>query len=431
MQINFLYDTSVNSAPPAFKAALAAVAQAAAFYLTDPIQVNIKVGWGEINGSPIAPGALANSLFFTQYSNVSLTYAQLKAELMQYALSIDDVVAITNMPASSPFGSGFLPISSAQAKAWGLLPPNSIAIDGAIGFDKATFWDFDQSNGISPNLYDFTAAAYHEITETLGRIILPTRDLLDLFRYSSVGAFGNGNQPDYFSIDGGKTNLSFFAFHDGDEGDWSPHVLPDAFDTSGTPGQVNSFSLTDFTVMDVLGFNLDIGHVYGSLANNVALPALTVYQKMAGTPPTSDQLWNLKVFDAKQSSYGQAIGVLDATVYMYEALGSALADAAAFVSKWGPLKIGSDATFLSQAYVDVFGSAGMPAQIQHFVDQINFFKSIYTSSGAFGDSNHIDLVARGAVYGQMLGIKAASAGGQQEAALVGVSAQQDTITDFV
>lgn len=65
-------------------------------------------------------------------------------------------------------------------------------------------WDFDQSNGISPGSYDFVGAALHEITETVGRAILPTSlDLLNLFRYAAPGQFGNGLQQDYFSIDGG------------------------------------------------------------------------------------------------------------------------------------------------------------------------------------------------------------------------------------
>jgi len=97
---------------------------------------------------------------------------------------------------------------------------------------------------------------------------------------------------------------------------------------------------------------------------------------------------------------------------MYSALGQALADGSdtgstAFKSTWGPLTISSDATFVTQAYTNVFAASGTAAQIQHFVDQLNFCKSIYTASGAFGThANEIDLLARGAIYGQMIGVKA-------------------------
>jgi len=111
---------------------------------------------------------------------------------------------------------------------------------------------------------------------------------------------------------------------------------------------------------------------------------------------------------------------------------------APFKSTWGPLTIASDATFVAQAYTNVFGAPGTAAQNQHFVDQMNFYKSIYTASGAFGtDANLIDLLARGAIYGQMLGVKAesptaalAAASAPADISLVGVSAQDDITHSF-
>ena len=69
--------------------------------------------------------------------------------------------------------------------------------------------------------------------------------------------------------------------------------------------------------------------------------------------------------------------------------GQALADGSdtgstAFKSTWGPLTISSDATFVTQAYTNVFAASGTAAQIQHFVDQLNFYRSIYTAYGALG-----------------------------------------------
>ena len=90
-------------------------------------------------------------------------------------------------------------------------------------------------------------------------------------------------------------------------------------------------------------------------------------------------------------------------------------------------------SFSTLAYNLVFGHPGTTAQIQHFVDQLNFYESIYTASGAFGtDANRIDLLARGAIFGQMLGVNAElpaagaiAATAVTDTTLVGVSAQHD------
>jgi hypothetical protein len=171
-------------------------------------------------------------------------------------------------------------------------------------------------------------------------------------------------------------------------------------------------------------------------------PALTTYQKMYGVAPSNAELGVLVQFNSAQYAYGVQIQVQDPIVYVYSALGQALADQAdtgstAFKSMWGPLAISSDATFAVQSYANVFGVPGTPAQIQHFVDQLNFYKSIYTASGAFGDANQIDLLARGAIYGQMIGVKAenptaalAAASAPADTFLVGVSAQHDITHSF-
>ena len=437
MQINFIYDPSVSTAPADFKTALNMVAQAASLYFTDPITVNIQVGWGEVAGQPLLAGELGAATIPSS-SIFGLNYAQLKTELMQNASSIDDVTAINNLPATDPTGGGLIYVSSAQEKAWGLLPPNATAIDGVVGFDATAPWDFNPNDGISAGHYDFVAAAEHEITHALGRVfasqfVASASDLLDIFRYSAPGNVHVApGQPSYFSINGGKTILNNFATS-GDASDWSGIAGVDANNAMATPGQVNPFTLTDFIEMDVLGFKLNL-----QSADNVALPALATYQKMYGATPSSTELWILKEFDAAQSLYGQLIGVLDPTVYVYQALGAALASGSdtgskTFANTWGPLAIASDTTFTNQAYANVFATPGTSAQIQHFIDQINFFKSLYTASGAYGsDASQIDLLARGAIYGQMLGVKAENPvamasidSAPTEASLIGVSSQHD------
>jgi hypothetical protein len=146
MQINFIYDQSVSAAPAGFITDLNLVAQAAALYFTDPITVNIEVGWGEYGGVPMPSGELGITDLNQLAANAKqLTYDQVKTELMQHATTIYDKIAINNLPSTDPTGGGPFYISAAQQKAWGLLPANGTETDGVIGFSSTEPWDFNPS----------------------------------------------------------------------------------------------------------------------------------------------------------------------------------------------------------------------------------------------------------------------------------------------
>lgn len=132
----------------------------------------------------------------------------------------------------------YLDVNRANAKALGLLGSNNTSTDASIAFNSDFNFDFDRSDGISSNAYDFVGVAAHEIGHVLGfssgvdtvdylsepngpvaplsledyRVFTP----LDLFRFSNTSkAFG---VPDlaagsnaYFSIDKGQTNLGQFS----------------------------------------------------------------------------------------------------------------------------------------------------------------------------------------------------------------------------
>ena len=141
-----------------------------------------------------------------------------------------------------------------------------------------------------------------------------------------------------------------------------------------------------------------------------------VYGAEYGVPPSATELNVLNQFTTAQYAYGQQIRVMDSTIYAYQALGVALASTAThFQNSFGssnlsyPASPTGDAQFAADAYSSVFGHAGTPAQVQHFVDQLNFFETLYTTAGGFGNASNIDLLARGAIYGQMLGIEHAAA----------------------
>jgi autotransporter passenger strand-loop-strand repeat protein len=130
-----------------------------------------------------------------------------------------------------------------------------------------------------------------------------------------------------------------------------------------------------------------------------------VYTAEFGTAPSASELTILNQFTQAQFAYGQQIGVTDPTVYAYEALGMALASTAThFQNTFGPT-VDGDVQFLVDAYASVFGQPGSGAQIQQFSDQLNFLEGLYTAAGVFGSASNIDLLARGAVYGQMLGVE--------------------------
>ena len=91
-------------------------------------------------------------------------------------------------------------------------------------------------------------------------------------------------------------------------------------------------------------------------------------------------------FAETQFAHGQQIGVLSPTVYMYEALGLALAESAPALQGQDILAPGttSNPDFVSLVYSTVFGVQPNAAQVGVFVSQLDFFELIYVASGAFG-----------------------------------------------
>ena len=136
--------------------------------------------------------------------------------------------------------------------------------------------------------------------------------------------------------------------------------------------------------------------------------AVIVFRETYGFSPNDTQLNVLHAFVQPQFNYGTSIGVADPILFVYEALGLALCGGSnLFASTYGPLVLQSDAVFAAKAYEATLGFAPTQAQIDHFVRQVDYFKSIYAASGAYGSNPvHIDYLARGAVYGQIIGVAA-------------------------
>ena len=82
---------------------------------------------------------------------------------------------------------------------------------------------------------------------------------------------------------------------------------------------------------------------------------------------------------------------MDPVIYAYQALGAALATSATVLNASIP-----------ELYMQAFHQPGTPEQIQHFVVQESYFNTLYAAAGVAQP----DLIARGAVFGQMLGFEA-------------------------
>jgi autotransporter passenger strand-loop-strand repeat protein len=174
------------------------------------------------------------------------------------------------------------------------------------------------------------------------------------------------------------------------------------FQISGRDNGVGGSHLSVLTVV-----KLGVG---GPAAFDAQSAGTNVYTAEFGSAPDATELNVLSQFAQAQFDYGQQIGVQDPGVYAFEALGVALASGQHFQNEFGPsnsmypASAAGDAQFVTDAYTSVFGHAGTTAQIQHFSDQLSFVEGLYTAAGMFGSPSNIDLLARGAVYGQMLGI---------------------------
>ena len=257
LTFNVSYDSSVSNAPSGFTSAFQ---NAVGFYqntFSNPININLNVGWGTVNGQALSSGSLgASSSFFVNYD-----YATVRTAL-------SNVGAPGYLPATDPTNGRAIDVNTANAKALGLNTggrPNSS--DGGVGFDSTATWTFDPNNRAVTGAYDFIGVAMHEISEVMGRSssMVPTctggstcnESLLDLFRYSASGQLDLTGTNAYLSIDGGKSQINTFNGNQtiGDLGDWAASPA-DAYNYSAGKNQLLSISGGDNTELAAMGYTL-------------------------------------------------------------------------------------------------------------------------------------------------------------------------------
>ncbi len=255
MDLNLIYETSTNSAPAGFRTALTAAANYLDKLITNPITVNIQVGWGDYNGTPLtnqqgSTGGIALATF--------VPYNQLATALYNNVDSPATFTAFENLPNSAP-GSYNIAASNAQRKAWGLMAANGTEIDGYVGFGTAAPYNYS-TTGANGTGDSFMGIALHELTHALGRFSglgYNYLSVLDLYRYSAPGVLQDNQStpfaPAYFSINGGTTDLAAFDTTS-DNSDWAGSVPNDSFDAVETYGLPNLMTTLDISEMNVLGF---------------------------------------------------------------------------------------------------------------------------------------------------------------------------------
>ncbi len=290
MRFNITWDSSVDAAPAAFKTDILAVAQYFANAFTDPVTVNIAIGFGEVAGYQLASGALGESLTYL----TSTGFKQVISALRRDALTANDASAVKSLPSADPTGGGHYFLTTANAKALGLY--SSLGYDGYVGFSSTAPFTYDASHGVAAGTYDFFAVAAHEFSEIMGRQLLAGETLgstsntytaLDLFHWAAAGVRAlTGAAAGYFSFDGGATHLqSFNTNPGGDFGDWASSAGADAFNAFANSGVVNKITAGDLTALDVIGWNLGAS---GSSASS-AYPAGTNVHLSAANQVTAHE----------------------------------------------------------------------------------------------------------------------------------------------
>ena len=273
MKIDITYNSTVKASnfsggateEAAFKSAVNYVVKEYESLFTNPDTINITVGWG----TPSHPGDLGHS----SSSIENFSYSAIKTALANTAAASGDaaqVATAASLPTKNPFGSSKITITTAEAKALGLLSATATASDGTVNFNSKDTWSFTPGVAPAAGAYYFVGTAEHEFSEVLGRLSSENTSgtgagLVDLFRYTAPGV--RATVPDttkgsaYFSYDNGATNLGSWNndVNNGDLSDWWPGgPAPggnDAFNDYSNSGVINALTTNDVTLLNVLGWD--------------------------------------------------------------------------------------------------------------------------------------------------------------------------------
>jgi hypothetical protein len=175
-------------------------------------------------------------------------------------------------------------LTTANARAVGLLGANDPLIDGSVSFSSTFTWDFDPTDGVNSNAFDFIGVATHEIGHALGFVSgVDILDLnrsgnysdaaftyiapADLFRCSTeskaAGAdldFSADKRTKYFSLDNCNNSIATFStgrtFGDGQQAShWKDNLGIGILDPTAAYGERLAITATDLALYDVIGWD--------------------------------------------------------------------------------------------------------------------------------------------------------------------------------
>ncbi len=177
----------------------------------DPITVNVTADFRQL--SPNVLGSAGSQ-------SISTTYSAMRAALAADATSADDATMVAGLASGSTYsklingttdsggaahlqtGISTLIMTTANAKALGLVAGDAAGQDAEITFSSAIDFDFDQSDGIGAGLWDFVGIAIHELGHAMGFI-----SGVDVLDYNSGGPLAGWFSDADFSPD--ATTLDF------------------------------------------------------------------------------------------------------------------------------------------------------------------------------------------------------------------------------
>jgi hypothetical protein len=256
LHIHLIWSASAAKMPAAMRATIEYAARFYDRWFTDPIKVNIAVGFNEIDRQHLDADEGGEGRF---------NYIQSSYSALEPTLAAQDGGAA--LPASDPTGGAGVCVSNAEAKALGLLPADQAGVDGYVGFRYERYYAMDPHDRAVPGKEDFTGICLHELSEALGRRTDPDEGTaanpgggvtpLDLFRYAASGELAtDASKKAYFSTNLGATDIcNFNTQPSGDFGDWRyPGAGPDAYRGGITDGVLSPITESDVELMAALGF---------------------------------------------------------------------------------------------------------------------------------------------------------------------------------